>query len=171
MPLNWEPRGRDFPRRNRLISGLSLGVVIVEAAKRSGSLIPARLALEQGREVFAVPGSPLDPRAEGTNGLLKQGATLVTEAADVVAVLRPIMDRPIELPAEEPERTVPPAHDLEPGADERQRIIALLGPTPVAIDDLVRLSQSSPAIVRTVLLELELAGRLERHGGSLVSLI
>jgi DNA processing protein len=171
MPLNWEPRGRDFPRRNRLISGLSLGVVIVEAAKRSGSLITARLALEQGREVFAVPGSPLDPRAEGTNGLLKQGATLVTEAADVVAVLRPIMDRPIELPAEEPERMAPPAHDLEPDADARQRIIALLGPTPVAIDDLVRLSQSSPAIVRTVLLELELAGRLERHGGSLVSLI
>jgi len=171
MPLNWEPRGRDFPRRNRLISGLALGVVIVEAAKRSGSLITARFALEQGREVFAVPGSPLDPRAEGTNALLKQGATLVTELADVVAVLRPIMDRPIELPAEEPEHTAAPAHDMEPGADERARIITLLGPTPVAIDDLVRLSQSSPAIVRTVLLELELAGRLERHGGSLVSLL
>ena len=91
MPLGWEPRGSDFPRRNRLISGLALGVVIVEAARRSGSLITARMANEQGREVFAVPGSPLDPRAEGTNGLLKQGATLVTEAADVLTVLRPIL--------------------------------------------------------------------------------
>src|SRR5690606_8117050 len=91
MPLGWEPRGRDFPRRNRLISGLALGVVIVEAARRSGSLITARMALEQGREVFAVPGSLLDPRAEGTNGLLKQGATLVTEAADVLSVLHPIL--------------------------------------------------------------------------------
>ncbi len=91
MPLGWEPRARDFPRRNRLISGLSLGVVIVEAAKRSGSLITARLALEQGREVFAVPGSPLDPRAEGTNSLIKQGATPVTETADIVSVLQPIM--------------------------------------------------------------------------------
>ena len=89
MPLAWEPRARDFPRRNRLISGLSVGVVIVEAARRSGSLITARLAGEQGREVFAVPGSPLDPRAEGTNGLLKQGAILVTEAADVISAIEP----------------------------------------------------------------------------------
>ena len=104
MPLAWEPRARDFPRRNRLISGLSVGVVIVEAARRSGSLITARLAGEQGREVFAVPGSPLDPRAEGTNGLLKQGATLVTEAADVIAVLEPILGRGFDMPAQEPER-------------------------------------------------------------------
>src|SRR5262249_35423835 len=96
MPLGWEPRGRDFPRRNRLISGLALGVIIVEAARRSGSLITARMALEQGREVFAVPGSPLDPRAEGTNSLLKQGATLITEAADVLAVIGPILGRTIE---------------------------------------------------------------------------
>jgi DNA processing protein len=89
MPFGWEPRARDFPRRNRLISGLSLGVVIVKAAKRSGSLITARMALEQGREVFAVPGSPLDPRAEGTNSLLKQGATPVTETSDIVSVLQP----------------------------------------------------------------------------------
>jgi DNA processing protein len=171
MPLGWEPRGRDFPRRNRLISGLAFGVVIIEAAKRSGSLITARLALEQGREVFAVPGSPLDPRAEGTNGLLKQGATLVTEASDIVAVLQPIMGRPLELPAQEPAPSEPAASDAEPGAADRDRIVALLGPTPVSIDDLVRLSHSTPAIVRTVLLELEIAGRLERHGGGLVSVL
>ena len=170
MPLGWEPRARDFPRRNRLISGLALGVVIVEAAKRSGSLITARLALEQGREVFAVPGSPLDPRAEGTNGLIKQGATLVTEAADIVTVLRPIMG--MELPAREPEHEdVEPAQYAEPAPDERTRIVRLLSPTPVSIDDLIRLSQSSPRVVRMVLLELEIAGRLERHGGGLVSLI
>jgi DNA processing protein len=172
MPFGWEPRGRDFPRRNRLISGLSLGVVIVEAAKRSGSLITARFALEQGREVFAVPGSPLDPRAEGTNGLIKQGATPVTEAGDVISVLRPIMEER-EIPAREPEETLPrgsAADDAEPAPDERARIIGLLGPAPVQIDDLVRLSKSSPAVVRMVLLELEIAGRLERHGGGLVSL-
>ncbi|HEU5276616.1 MAG TPA: DNA-processing protein DprA, partial [Xanthobacteraceae bacterium] len=95
MPLDWEPRSRDFPRRNRLISGVALGVIVVEAALRSGSLITARLAAEQGREVFAVPGSPLDPRAEGTNNLIKQGATPVTEANDVIAVTQPILGRPL----------------------------------------------------------------------------
>ena len=144
-------------------------MVIVEAARRSGSLITARLAGEQGREVFAVPGNPLDPRAEGTNGLLKQGATLVTEAADVLTVLRPILGQAAGLPAEEPEAGAPPLS--EPAGDERDRIVALLGPAPVSIDDLVRLSGSTPAIVRTVLLELEIAGRLERHGGALVSLL
>jgi DNA processing protein len=169
MPLAWEPRARDFPRRNRLISGLAVGVVIVEAARRSGSLITARLAGEQGREVFAVPGSPLDPRSEGTNSLLKQGATLVTEAADVIAALEPILDRGIDLPAREPEQESPVPPEL--GDDERSRIIGLLGPTPTSIDDVVRLAQSTPAVVRTVLLELEIAGRLERHGGGLVSLV
>jgi DNA processing protein len=168
MPLGWEPRARDFPRRNRLISGLSAGIVVVEAAKRSGSLITSRFALEQGREVFAVPGSPLDPRCEGTNDLIKQGATMVTEAADVITVLQPILGRPIAQQVEEPEAPSPTA---EPGADQRTRIIGLLGPTPVPIDDLIRLSGSSPAVVRTVLLELELAGRLERHGGAMVSLL
>jgi DNA processing protein len=170
MPMGWEPRARDFPRRNRLISGLAIGVVVVEAARRSGSLITARMALEQGREVFAVPGSPLDPRCEGSNGLLKQGAALVTEAADVTAVLQPILGCQVQLSAEEPEGGGDPV-SREPGVDERSRVIALLGPTPVGIDDLVRLSGASPSIIRTVLLELEIAGRLERHGSGLVSLL
>src|SRR5882724_4106439 len=168
MPLGYEPRARDFPRRNRLISGLALGVVVVEAAKRSGSLITARMALEQGREVFAVPGSPLDPRAEGTNGLLKQGATLVTEVADVIAVVEPIAGPVPERPAPEPDETAL-ATD-EPDADARTRILGLLGPAPVRTDDLVRLANAAPALVRTILLELELAGRIERRGGGLVSL-
>jgi len=167
MPMGWQPRARDFPRHNRLISGLAAGVVIVEAAKRSGSLITARLALEQGREVFAVPGSPLDPRTEGCNELLKRGATVLTQVDDVITVLRPILGSPAELPVEEPEQASPAA---EPSAEERTQIVSLLGPTPVPVDDLIRLSGSSPAIVRTILLELELAGRVERHGGGLVSL-
>ena len=117
-----------------------------------------------------MPGSPLDPRAEGTNSLIKQGATPVTEAADIIAVLQPIMG--LELPAREPEEAeTGPVGNVEPAADERTRIVALLSPTAVSIDDLIRLSQSSPRIVRMVLLELEIAGRLERHGGGMVSLL
>jgi len=167
MPLGWEPRARDFPRRNRLISGLALGLLVVEAARRSGSLITVRFALEQNREVFAVPGSPLDPRAEGTNGLLKQGAILVTEASDVIAVLEPIVGQKIEPPAEA--APSPPEPELLPGTEARSRVLGLLGPTPVALDDLVRLAEASPAVVRTVLLELELAGRVERHRDGSVS--
>jgi DNA processing protein len=166
MPLGHSPRARDFPRRNRLISGVALGVVVVEAAHRSGSLITARIAAEQGREVFAVPGSPLDPRAAGTNDLIKQGATLITEAADVITAVEPIMERPIAL--REPDGNEP--FDCEPDAGDRARVVNLLGPTPISLDDLIRMADASPATVRVVLLELELAGRLERHGGGLVSL-
>ncbi|WP_375415216.1 DNA-processing protein DprA [uncultured Bradyrhizobium sp.] len=169
MPLGHVPRARDFPRRNRLISGMALGVVVVEAAHRSGSLITARIAAEQGREVFAVPGSPLDPRAAGTNDLIKQGAILTTEASDVINAVAPIMERPVELPTREPEEAPPEA--AEPDAGDRSRIVGLLGPSPVGLDDLIRIAGTSPAVVRTVLLELELAGRLERHGGGLVSLV
>jgi DNA processing protein len=166
MPLGHAPRARDFPRRNRLISGVAIGVVVVEAAFRSGSLITARIAAEQGREVFAVPGSPLDPRAAGTNDLIKQGATLTTEASDVINAVEPIMGRPVALrePDDEPLAS-------EPGGGDRARIVDLLGPTPILLDDLIRMAGTSPAVVRTVLLELELAGRLEHHGGGLVSLI
>jgi DNA processing protein len=166
MPLGHVPRARDFPRRNRLISGVALGVVVVEAAHRSGSLITARIAAEQGREVFAVPGSPLDPRAAGTNGLIKQGATLTTAASDVIDAVEPIMGRPVGLREDDDEPFA-----LEPDASDRARITDLLGPTPILLDDLIRMAGASPAVVRTVLLELELAGRLERHGGGLVSLI
>jgi DNA processing protein len=169
MPMGHVPRARDFPRRNRLISGVALGVVVIEAAHRSGSLITARMANEQGREVFAVPGSPLDPRAAGTNDLIKQGATLTTEASDIINAVRPIMGRPIDLPAGESDHGGPAPE--EPAANDRTRIVSLLGPTPIGLDDLIRMADASPAIVRTVLLELELAGRLERHGGGLVSLI
>jgi DNA processing protein len=168
MPLGHEPRARDFPRRNRLISGAALGVVVVEAAHRSGSLITARMAAEQGREVFAVPGSPLDPRAAGPNDLIKQGATLVTEASDIVNAVQPIMERPLMHPAGEPDSE---PFESDPQSHDRDQITGLLGPAPVTIDDVVRMSGAPPAIVRTVLLELELAGKLERHGGGLVSLV
>src|SRR5260370_14241537 len=166
MPLGHVPRARDFPRRNRLIAGAALGVGVVEAALRAGSLIPARIAAEQGREVFAVPGSPLDPRAAGTNDLIKQGATLTTEASDVIHAVEPIMGRPIELrePDDEPLAS-------EPDASDRARVIDLLGPSPILLDDLIRMAATSAAIVRTVLLELELAGPLEPHGGGLGSLV
>jgi DNA processing protein len=147
---------------------------VVEAAERSGSLITVRFALEQGREVFAVPGSPLDPRAAGTNALLKQGATLVTQASDVIAVLAPILGSPIPQRAEPPTASSPAAPQPEdlPGTRDyiQAHIQALLGPTPIALDDVARLADASVADVRIAVLELELAGRIERHGGGLISL-
>jgi DNA processing protein len=169
MPMGHEPRARDFPRRNRLIAGLALGVVVVEAAERSGSLITARMALEENREVFAVPGSPLDPRAEGANRLIKQGATLVTGVDDILAVLSPILENPANPPDMEEDETRLDAAD--PGDDGRSRIMSLLGPVPVTIDDVVRASGLGVAAVRVALLELELAGRLQRDPGGRVSLL
>jgi DNA processing protein len=170
----FSPRGKDFPRRNRLISGISLGVVVVEAAERSGSLITARLAGEQGREVFAVPGSPLDPRATGTNNLLKQGATLVTNAADIVETLAPILGRApipptIELSSSDEQDTPAPLPDVE--QTERSIVIGALGPSPVDIDELIRATGVETRKVHIILLELDLAGRLQRHGRQLVSLL
>ncbi|MGY5806114.1 DNA-processing protein DprA [Rhizobium sp. LEGMi198b] len=172
MPFGWEPRARDFPRRNRLISGISLGVVVVEAATRSGSLITARLAGEFGRLVFAVPGSPLDPRCEGTNGLLKDGAMIVTSPDDVIEALRPLAEpdlfRPqlAEAPAEKNDKPL----SLPPDDTERWEIIDALGPTPVEIDDIIRHTGQSVSSVHSVLLELDMAGRLHRHPGGLVSI-
>jgi DNA processing protein len=170
----FSPRGKDFPRRNRLISGISLAVVVVEAAERSGSLITARFAGEQGREVFAVPGSPLDPRSAGTNNLLKQGAGLVTSASDIVEALAPILGRPpaptpAGLAASDDHRTPGPLPDI--GESERERVIGALGPSPVDIDELIRSTGLETRKVHIVLLELDLAGRLQRHGQQLVSLI
>ncbi len=168
MPMGHEPRARDFPRRNRIIAGLSLGVVVVEAAEKSGSLITARMALEENREVFAVPGSPLDPRAGGTNRLLKQGATLVTEVDDILAVVQPILARPP--PEEALEEEDEAMEGADPGEDGRSRILSLLGPVPVTLDDIVRASRLPVAAVRVALLELDLAGRLHRDAAGRVSL-
>jgi DNA processing protein len=169
MPFGWEPRARDFPRRNRIIAGLAYGLLVVEAAKRSGSLISARLAGEMGRLVFAVPGSPLDPRAAGTNGLLKDGAILVTEAKDVLDHLAPLVGAP------------PPPSDFDeppdfssaapPGDGDRDKVLEALSPVPTAIDEVIRHTGLHPAQVFMVLLELDLAGRLERHPGGKVSLL
>jgi len=215
MPLQWEPRGRDFPRRNRLVSGLGYATVVVEASKRSGSLITARFANEQGREVFAVPGSPLDPRAEGPNELLRQGANICLSADNVIEALAPLrngrqtfnlllesgapegpeaqdlwdetdlfgapppprsmdglqLDEPAppplaDLPAQEAiEETRAPAVCGDPA-----RIVEeLLALAPVSVDALVRSSGLSVADVKMALLDLEFDGKIERHGGDLVS--
>ncbi|MDB5474223.1 MAG: dprA [Devosia sp.] len=168
MPLGWEPRARDFPRRNRLVSGLSLGIVVVEAAKRSGSLITARLALEQNRDVFAVPGSPLDPRAEGGNLLIQQGAKLITSVEDIVESLgnadparSALFDRDWE-PDLVPEAL--------PGDDEKSRLLAALSATPVEVDELIRQSGLSVSNMQMLLLELDLAGQIEWSSGQLVCL-
>ena len=171
-PLGTVPMGRHFPRRNRIIAGLSRGVVIVEGAARSGSLITARLALEQGREVMAVPGSPLDPRASGPNRLIRQGATLVENADHVLEALaeggRHALGEPRQRWPSYAASGVP--EDDEAPASARDAVSALLGPSSVPVDMLVRQSRLTPAMVATILLELELAGRLERQPGNRVSL-
>ncbi len=204
MPFGWEARGRDFPRRNRIISGLADGVVIIEAAHRSGSLITAQFASEQGREVFAVPGSPLDPRAEGTNQLIRDGATLCTSVEDVIEGLaRQIVDMPgpglaegvsdgpldellwdeldlldgVTVPGAQSEDGqslhLPPESDAAEaagGQTPQARLVTLLGPSPVSIDELARSANLSTGETRAILLELELSGKLIRSGGDQVSL-
>jgi DNA processing protein len=215
MPIEWEPRGRDFPRRNRIISGLSRATIVVEAARRSGSLITARFANEQGREVFAVPGSPLDPRAEGVNDLIRQGATLCARPEDVISVLAENAGAPTRknlfdddaLEGQEglideldlfgaedgsafEERAAParfsaltppadcaadldasPQGDGSPRPDAHEIIVSLLGPAPVAIDDLIRVAGLTAREVQGVLVELDIEGRLQRHGANSVSLL
>jgi DNA processing protein len=168
MPPGIEPRARHFPYRNRIIAGLAQGTVVIEAAPQSGSLITARLAAEAGREVMAVPGSPLDPRAQGCNQLIRDGATLVQTAADVLESLRPIDGR-VASPAYPFDHDAPSAPiDAEP--EIRGRIEELLGPSPVPVDEIIRLSGAETGAVQLILLELDLAGRLDRHAGNKVSL-
>lgn len=224
MPYGWEARGRDFPRRNRIVAGLCRAIVVVEAARRSGSLITAKFAAEYGREIFAVPGSPLDPRAEGANDLLRDGATFCTKAEDVTSALaeqnlsrdvpgagffepglsggayEPLWDE-LDLEAAagvaslSPARAAPPEPD-DPGEsakakaekttvsggraaygdkaaarpdDITRRLLALLGPVPVPVDELARLAETPAREVRTALLALKLAGQVEWLGGDLVS--
>jgi len=166
QPPGTEPLARFFPSRNRIIAGLSLGTVVVEAAPRSGSLITARIANEAGREVMAVPGSPLDPRAQGCNLLIREGATLVQGVDDILEMARPIDPRSVRAPANGWQG--PPLEDASDS--DRRTVTGLLGPVAVSIDELIRQSGLAPAVVQTVLLELELAGRLERHAGGRVSL-
>ena len=172
MPPAFVPRGKDFPRRNRIISGISFGVLVVEAARRSGTLVTARLAAEQGREVFAIPGHPLDPRAEGTNRLLKSGATLVTEPDDLVSALAPLTGAYPTTPYEEaePEQTAVPAPYAALSDSDRDRVLAALGTAPIDIDSLVRGTRLEIRQVQVALIELALAGRIERHGSGFISL-
>lgn len=194
-PPGFRPTGKDFPRRNELISGLAHAVVVIEAARRSGSLVTARHAAEQGRQVFAVPGHPLDPRAEGTNHLLQDGAAIALSAADVLAALKPVRgtlrefrearatgeDRlsarppPPRIPADDrrigsaeamPETSPPP----DVADSERARVLAALGPMPIETDELVRVTGLSVRAIQVALMDLDLAGLIERHGQQLVSL-
>jgi len=167
MPPGLVPTAQHFPRRNRIISGLAQGVVVVEAKLRSGSLITARFALEQGRDLFAVPGSPLDPRAQGGNDLIRQGAILVETADDVISALGP----PPEPRRESPAPTVSAANENDKSLSDAQKsVLALLNVTAVTVDEILRQCQLSPSTLSLVLLELELAGRLERHPDMTVSL-
>ena len=182
-PLGTSPQARHFPRRNRIIAGLGLGVVVVEAALRSGSLITAHLAQEAGRELFAVPGSPLDPRSRGSNDLIRQGAHLVETAEDVLENLPdhphreglgriPLFAREPDPGAAEPPATweEPPESPLEL-ARARIQVVELIGTSPTAVDEVIRRCQFSAAAVMAVLLELELAGRVETLPGSRVALL
>ena len=179
-PLGTAPQARHFPKRNRIIAGLVLGLVVIEAAARSGSLLTARLANEAGRELFAVPGSPLDPRSKGANDLIRQGAHLTESAADVLANLP---DHPARLGlardplfqhgrasfAEPGPFWEEPAEDRAALAAARRQVPQLLGEDPVPVDEIARRCQLSTAAITAVLLELELAGRVQTLPGNRVA--
>ncbi|MBU6474877.1 MAG: DNA-processing protein DprA [Alphaproteobacteria bacterium] len=174
-PFGTEPQARHFPRRNRLVSGLSLGVLIVEAALKSGSLITARMAAEQNREVFAVPGSPLDPRAEGTNKLIQDGAHLALSADDIIHELRSLRLKPLhdqaDGPWQSPPRPIGGTADQAPDESLRMRIMEMLNSTPVQIDEVIRAAGAPVSDVLIVILELEIAGCIERQPGNKINLM
>ena len=172
LPPGLRPQAAHFPRRNRIISGLSLGVVMVEAATRSGSLITARLALEQGREVFAVPGSPLDPRSRGANRLIRVGAILTETVADIRSALAPMLSAPPRPESPAPTLFEGLSDNAGGGLDSaRNAIAACLSPTAVTVDEIVRQCQVTAPVVHTVLLEMELAGLIERQPGNRIAAI
>lgn len=182
MPISWQPRARDFPRRNRLISGMSLGVILIEAAEKSGSLYTARYALEQNREILAVPGSPLDPRSVGANKLIQQGAALVQSVDDVLDIMEPkiSMSLPLHQGIEEPTSNWPkldspdtnsPSPPLNANEQDRLAVIDALSETPIDQDELLRFTGVSLQTLQLILLEIELAGRLERHKPNKLSMI
>lgn len=168
MPPGTEPQARHFPTRNRIIAGLAAGTVVVEAAPASGSLITARLAGEFGREVMAVPGSPLDPRARGCNALIRDGAILV-QSADDIAELVQTFEGSARSTFREPSGAIAP--DWTDSPIGHDAIVGLIGLAPVAVDELVRQSGAAPGVVHDALIDLELAGRLQRHAGGRVSLV
>ncbi len=178
QPPGTEPRGRHFPSRNRIIAGLASGTLVVEAAPKSGSLITARLAGEAGREVMAIPGSPLDARSHGCNQLIRDGAVLVGEPADVVELLESFIGQPrsaFRVAEGHTPFDYAELRDLQWGegktdGSESEAITRLLTTAPIAVDELIRQSGASSAAVHMVLLELELTGELERHEGGAVSL-
>lgn len=170
QPPGIQPQARHFPRRNRIIAGLCAGTIVVEGALKSGSLITARLAAEAGREVMAVPGSPLDPRAQGCNQLIREGATLIQTAADVMEALSAFGGGPqLGMRFAAPATAYDDAVALDAGDAEITAVTALLSPTPVAVDEIVRLSGLAAASVATVLLDMELAGAVVRHAGGRVA--
>jgi len=169
-PLGMQPSAQHFPRRNRIISGLSLGVVVVEATTKSGSLITAHIAADQGREVFAVPGHPFDPRASGPNSLIRDGATLVTSAADILdALSRQKSLRIVREPSAAPDYASGNEPDPQTLNEAHSIITDLLGNMPVSVDELIAETGIPASVVQTVLLELELAGSIQRHPQNRVS--
>lgn len=171
LPLGTKPMAQHFPRRNRIISGLALGVVVVEATLKSGSLITARYAAEQGRDVFAVPGSPMDPRSQGCNALIRDGAMLVTGYEDIISGLRESQQRGFAQ-ADAPGFSAPILPVNEDALDEgREILLEMLSPDPVPVDELIRRCDLPVGVILSVILELELAGKLVRHQGNQVSML
>ncbi|MCP4936630.1 MAG: DNA-protecting protein DprA [bacterium] len=172
-PPGFEPRARDFPRRNRIISGCCLGTIVIEANLRSGSLITARLASEQGREVMAVPGHPTDPRAAGPNRLIMSGATMITCASDVLDNLTPMSDikRYEQTSLFEPDPVQQPVEKIYVEQSARETVLNALSTQAVEIDEIIRTTNLHSREVRIILLELELDGRLEHDGAQNIRLL